>query len=83
MKDLVEKEVTLFVDKYRIKGKAKIHEDESVLPIDSEGEYLEMGDVTVFAWEGSATVARTRFLHVRKSAISMYFLEEYILPKAR
>jgi hypothetical protein len=82
MKELVDKEITLFVGQFRIKGRAKLYEDESVLPVDSPGDYVEIAEATVFT-EGASNVARTRFLHVRKTEIQMYFLEEYALPKVR
>lgn len=77
------REVIIFTDDFKIKGRVRIGANEDVIPTTGTDPYLDLFDVTVYDQAGSLNIGRSKRLKLRRTAIQMYFFEEDSLGKVR
>ncbi len=83
MAEIEGRDLILFTDEFKIKGRVRMGDTDDVLPTTGADPYLDLFDCTVYDRSGSTNMARTRRLKVRRASIVMYFFEEDSLGKVR
>ncbi len=77
------RELILFTDDFKIKGRARMAESDDVIPASGSDPYLDLFDVTLYDRTGSTNLGRSKRVKLRRTAIVMYFFEEDSLGKVR